>query len=100
MDLLGLAQECCPDLDLKSELERSFLSEPLSPSHTKTNKGFRLGKHKHETFITRYTHTHFYHLQVHNVIVCDPHVNKDACVVLFLPAVVSQTTSSQLREPT
>ncbi|CAB1334663.1 unnamed protein product, partial [Coregonus sp. 'balchen'] len=35
-----------------SELERSFLSEPLSPSHTKTNKGFRLGKHKHETFIT------------------------------------------------
>jgi hypothetical protein len=34
------------------------------------------------------------------VIVCDPHVNKDACVVLFLSAVVSQTTSSQLREPT
>nr|XP_046188315.1 LOW QUALITY PROTEIN: protein virilizer homolog [Oncorhynchus gorbuscha] len=52
VDLLGLAQECCPELDLKSELERSFLSEPLSPSHTKTNKGFRLGKHKHETFIT------------------------------------------------
>uniref|UniRef100_A0A674EP48 Vir like m6A methyltransferase associated n=1 Tax=Salmo trutta TaxID=8032 RepID=A0A674EP48_SALTR len=52
VDLLGLAQECCPELDLKSELERSFLSEPLSPSHTKANKGFRLGKHKHETFIT------------------------------------------------
>ncbi|KAL0985360.1 hypothetical protein UPYG_G00155920 [Umbra pygmaea] len=52
VDLLGLAQECCPDLDLKAELERSFLSEPLSPSHSKANKGFRLGKHKHETFIT------------------------------------------------
>uniref|UniRef100_A0A6Q2Z6G1 Virilizer N-terminal domain-containing protein n=1 Tax=Esox lucius TaxID=8010 RepID=A0A6Q2Z6G1_ESOLU len=52
VDLLSLAQECCPDLDLKAELERSFLSEPLSPSHAKANKGFRLGKHKHETFIT------------------------------------------------
>ncbi|KAJ4931255.1 hypothetical protein JOQ06_025552 [Pogonophryne albipinna] len=28
VDLLGLAQECCPELDLKAELERSFLSEP------------------------------------------------------------------------
>ncbi|KAJ8004935.1 hypothetical protein DPEC_G00141450 [Dallia pectoralis] len=52
VDLLSLAQECCPELDLKAELERSFLSEPLSPSHAKANKGFRLGKHKHETFIT------------------------------------------------
>ncbi|XP_041799289.1 protein virilizer homolog isoform X1 [Chelmon rostratus] len=52
VDLVGLAQECCPDLDLKEELERSFLSEPSSPGHTKAPKGFRLGKHKHETFIT------------------------------------------------
>lgn len=52
VDLVGLAQECCPELDLKAELERSFLSEPSSPGHTKTTKGFRLGKHKHETFIT------------------------------------------------
>ena len=51
---MGLAQQCCPGLDLKAELERSFLSEPSSPGHTKTPKGFRLGKHKHETFITRY----------------------------------------------
>lgn len=49
---MGLAQECCPELDLKAELERSFLSEPSSPGHTKAPKGFRLGKHKHETFIT------------------------------------------------
>ncbi|XP_037532226.1 protein virilizer homolog isoform X2 [Nematolebias whitei] len=52
VDLLGLAQECCPELDLKAELERSFLSEPSSPGDTKASKGFRLGKHKHETFIT------------------------------------------------
>lgn len=52
MDLVGLAQECCPELDLKAELERSFLSGPSSPGHAKTTKGFRLGKHKHETFIT------------------------------------------------
>lgn len=52
VDLVGLAQECCPELDLKAELERSFLSEPSSPGHTKAAKGFRLGKHKHETFIT------------------------------------------------
>lgn len=52
VDLVGLAQECCPELDLKAELERSFLSEPSSPGHTKAQKGFRLGKHKHETFIT------------------------------------------------
>lgn len=52
MDLVSLAQECCPELDLKAELERSFLSEPSSPCHTKATKGFRLGKHKHETFIT------------------------------------------------
>uniref|UniRef100_A0A8C5B3W2 Vir like m6A methyltransferase associated n=1 Tax=Gadus morhua TaxID=8049 RepID=A0A8C5B3W2_GADMO len=52
VDLMGLAQQCCPGLDLKAELERSFLSEPSSPGHTKTPKGFRLGKHKHETFIT------------------------------------------------
>uniref|UniRef100_A0A3P9JLQ4 Vir like m6A methyltransferase associated n=1 Tax=Oryzias latipes TaxID=8090 RepID=A0A3P9JLQ4_ORYLA len=52
VDLVALAQECCPELDLKAELERSFLSEPSSPGHTKATKGFRLGKHKHETFIT------------------------------------------------
>ncbi|KAK7886771.1 hypothetical protein WMY93_026392 [Mugilogobius chulae] len=52
VDLMGLAQECCPELDLKAELERSFLSEPSSPGHSKPPKGFRLGKHKHETFIT------------------------------------------------
>ncbi|XP_039535377.1 protein virilizer homolog isoform X3 [Pimephales promelas] len=52
VDLVALAQQCCPDLDLKAELERSFLSEPTSPGHSKPTKGFRLGKHKHETFIT------------------------------------------------
>uniref|UniRef100_A0A8C2WXY3 Vir like m6A methyltransferase associated n=1 Tax=Cyclopterus lumpus TaxID=8103 RepID=A0A8C2WXY3_CYCLU len=52
VDLVGLAQECCPELDLKVELERSFMSEPSSPGDTKAPKGFRLGKHKHETFIT------------------------------------------------
>uniref|UniRef100_A0A8C9T419 Vir like m6A methyltransferase associated n=1 Tax=Scleropages formosus TaxID=113540 RepID=A0A8C9T419_SCLFO len=52
VDLLGLAEECCPELDLKAELERSFLTEPASPGHTKAPKGFKLGKHKHETFIT------------------------------------------------
>uniref|UniRef100_A0A3Q2XGJ5 Vir like m6A methyltransferase associated n=1 Tax=Hippocampus comes TaxID=109280 RepID=A0A3Q2XGJ5_HIPCM len=52
VDLVGLAQECCPELDLKAELERSFLSEPSSPGHAKAQKGFRLGRHKHETFIT------------------------------------------------
>ncbi|XP_054637823.1 protein virilizer homolog isoform X2 [Dunckerocampus dactyliophorus] len=52
VDLVGLAQECCPDLDLKAELERSYLSEPSSPGHAKAQKGFRPGKHKHETFIT------------------------------------------------
>ncbi|XP_052003518.1 protein virilizer homolog isoform X2 [Xyrauchen texanus] len=52
VDLVALAQQCCPDLDLKAELERSFLCEPASPGHSKPTKGFRLGKHKHETFIT------------------------------------------------
>ncbi|XP_061918857.1 protein virilizer homolog isoform X2 [Entelurus aequoreus] len=52
VDLVGLAQECCPELDLRAELERSYLSEPTSPGHTKAPKGLRLGKHKHETFIT------------------------------------------------
>ncbi|XP_056300693.1 protein virilizer homolog [Pseudoliparis swirei] len=52
VDLVGLAQECCPELDLKVELERSFMSEPSSPGDSKAPKGFRLGKHKHETFIT------------------------------------------------
>uniref|UniRef100_A0A8C1XIH5 Vir like m6A methyltransferase associated n=1 Tax=Cyprinus carpio TaxID=7962 RepID=A0A8C1XIH5_CYPCA len=52
VDLVALAQQCCPDLDLKAEVERSFLSEPTSPGHSKPPKGFRLGKHKHETFIT------------------------------------------------
>ncbi|XP_059423898.1 protein virilizer homolog isoform X2 [Carassius carassius] len=52
VDLVALAQQCCPDLDLKAEVERSFLSEPSSPGHSKPPKGFRLGKHKHETFIT------------------------------------------------
>jgi len=63
VDLVGLAQECCPELDLKVELERSFMSEPSSPGDSKAPKGFRLGKHKHETFITRYSHSvswHFY----------------------------------------
>ncbi|KAF7691872.1 hypothetical protein HF521_010839 [Silurus meridionalis] len=52
VDLVALAQQCCPDLNLKAELDRSFLSEPTSPGHSKPAKGFRLGKHKHETFIT------------------------------------------------
>ncbi|MEQ2189032.1 hypothetical protein GOODEAATRI_021003 [Goodea atripinnis] len=37
VDLVALAQECCPELDLKAELERSFLSEPSSPGHTKSD---------------------------------------------------------------
>ncbi|KAE8599252.1 hypothetical protein XENTR_v10017120 [Xenopus tropicalis] len=52
VDLLELSAKCCSDFDLKSELERSFLLEPSSPGRTKTTKGFKLGKHKHETFIT------------------------------------------------
>ncbi|XP_017309042.1 protein virilizer homolog isoform X2 [Ictalurus punctatus] len=52
VDLVALAQQCCPDLNLKAELDRSILSEPTSPGHSKPAKGFRLGKHKHETFIT------------------------------------------------
>ncbi|XP_030044610.1 protein virilizer homolog [Microcaecilia unicolor] len=52
VDLIELSEKCCSDFDLKSELERSFLSEPSSPGRTKTTKGFKLGKHKHETFIT------------------------------------------------
>ncbi|XP_051878649.1 protein virilizer homolog isoform X1 [Pristis pectinata] len=52
VDLIDLAEKCCCDMDLKAELERSFLSEPSSPGRTKVSKGFKLGKHKHETFIT------------------------------------------------
>lgn len=52
VDLIELSEKCCSDFDLHSELERSFLSEPSSPGRTKTTKGFKLGKHKHETFIT------------------------------------------------
>uniref|UniRef100_A0A286Y652 Vir like m6A methyltransferase associated n=1 Tax=Cavia porcellus TaxID=10141 RepID=A0A286Y652_CAVPO len=52
VDLIELSERCCSDFDLHSELERSFLSEPSSPGRTKTTKGFKLGKHKHETFIT------------------------------------------------
>ncbi|XP_041962947.1 protein virilizer homolog isoform X1 [Alosa sapidissima] len=52
VDMLSLAQQCVPDLDLQAELEHSFLSEPTSPVHRQPIKGFRLGKHKHETFIT------------------------------------------------
>ncbi|XP_062841767.1 protein virilizer homolog isoform X1 [Trichomycterus rosablanca] len=52
VDLVALAQQCCPDLDLKAEIERSYLSEPTSPGHSKPTKGLKLGKHKHETFIT------------------------------------------------
>ncbi|XP_059840849.1 protein virilizer homolog isoform X1 [Hypanus sabinus] len=52
VDLIDLAEKCCCDMDLKAELERSFLSEPPSPGRAKVSKGFKLGKHKHETFIT------------------------------------------------
>ncbi|XP_075682023.1 protein virilizer homolog isoform X2 [Rhinoderma darwinii] len=52
VDLIDLSAKCCSDFDLKAELERSFLLEPSSPGRTKTSKGFKLGKHKHETFIT------------------------------------------------
>ncbi|XP_067887684.1 protein virilizer homolog isoform X3 [Heterodontus francisci] len=52
VDLIDLAEKCCCDMDLKAELERSFLSEPSSPGRAKVSKGFKLGKHKHETFIT------------------------------------------------
>ncbi|KAG8441819.1 hypothetical protein GDO86_010845 [Hymenochirus boettgeri] len=52
VDLIELSGKCCSDFDLKAELERSFLLEPSSPGRTKTTKGFKLGKHKHETFIT------------------------------------------------
>ncbi|MEE6463546.1 hypothetical protein FKM82_005944 [Ascaphus truei] len=52
VDLIEHSGKCCSDFDLKSELERSFLLEPSSPGRTKITKGFKLGKHKHETFIT------------------------------------------------
>ncbi|GCC25726.1 hypothetical protein chiPu_0004137 [Chiloscyllium punctatum] len=52
VDLIDLAEKYCCDMDLKAELERSFLSEPSSPVVAKVAKGFKLGKHKHETFIT------------------------------------------------
>ncbi|KAM9308634.1 protein virilizer homolog isoform 2-T2 [Gastrophryne carolinensis] len=52
VDLIDLSAKCCSDFDLKAELERSFLLEPSSPGRAKTSKGFKLGKHKHETFIT------------------------------------------------
>lgn len=52
VDLIDLSAKCCSDFDLKAELEKSFLLEPSSPGRTKTAKGFKLGKHKHETFIT------------------------------------------------
>uniref|UniRef100_A0A4W3GYU8 Vir like m6A methyltransferase associated n=1 Tax=Callorhinchus milii TaxID=7868 RepID=A0A4W3GYU8_CALMI len=52
VDLTDLAEKCCCEMDLKAELERSFLSEPSSPGRAKVSKGFKLGKHKHETFIT------------------------------------------------
>ncbi|XP_068093768.1 protein virilizer homolog [Hyperolius riggenbachi] len=52
VDLIDLSAKCCSDFDLKAELEKSFLLEPSSPGRTKASKGFKLGKHKHETFIT------------------------------------------------
>ncbi|XP_053324353.1 protein virilizer homolog [Spea bombifrons] len=52
VDLIELSAKCCSDFDLKAELERSFLLEPSSPGRTKATKGFKLGKYKHETFIT------------------------------------------------
>nr|KAG8543391.1 hypothetical protein GDO81_024784 [Engystomops pustulosus] len=52
VDLIDLSGKCCSDFDLKAELEKSFLLEPSSPGRTKASKGFKLGKHKHETFIT------------------------------------------------
>ncbi|XP_039592310.1 protein virilizer homolog isoform X1 [Polypterus senegalus] len=52
VDLVELSEKCCSDFDLKAELERSFLSEPTSPGRAKAPKGFKLGKHKHETYIT------------------------------------------------
>lgn len=52
VDLIELSEKGCSDFDLQAELERSFLSEPSSPGRTKATKGFKLGKHKHETFIT------------------------------------------------
>nr|XP_034982331.1 protein virilizer homolog isoform X3 [Zootoca vivipara] len=52
VDLIELSEKGCSDFDLQAELERSFLTEPTSPGRTKTTKGFKLGKHKHETFIT------------------------------------------------
>ncbi|XP_056378477.1 protein virilizer homolog isoform X2 [Hyla sarda] len=52
VDLINLSAKCCSDFDIKGELERSFLLEPSSPGRTKAAKGFKLGKHKHETFIT------------------------------------------------
>uniref|UniRef100_H3AKP3 Vir like m6A methyltransferase associated n=1 Tax=Latimeria chalumnae TaxID=7897 RepID=H3AKP3_LATCH len=52
VDLVDLAEKYCTDFDLRAELEKSFLTEPSSPGRTKASKGFKLGKHKHETFIT------------------------------------------------
>lgn len=78
---MALAQECCPELDLKAELERSFLSEPSSPGHTKATKGFRLGKHKHETFITsRYNLSPSISFQITECLV----LNSDPSILLCL----------------
>ncbi|XP_075069911.1 protein virilizer homolog isoform X2 [Mixophyes fleayi] len=52
VDLIDFSAKCCSDFDLRAELEKSFMLEPSSPGRTKTTKGFKLGKHKHETFIT------------------------------------------------
>ncbi|XP_069076585.1 protein virilizer homolog isoform X1 [Pleurodeles waltl] len=52
VDLIELSGKCCGGFDLRAELERSFMLEPTSPGRAKTTKGFKLGKHKHETFIT------------------------------------------------
>ncbi|XP_063780186.1 protein virilizer homolog isoform X2 [Pseudophryne corroboree] len=52
VDLIDLSAKCCSDFDLRAELEKSFMLEPSSPGRTKTTKGFKLGKHKNETFIT------------------------------------------------
>ena len=98
VDLVGLAQECCPELDLKAELERSFLSEPSSPGHSKAPKGFRLGKHKHETFITRYRSS--------VLVYFFPYVFRILCkkltslFIVFVSSAVSRTTSSRQSERT
>ncbi|XP_032813674.2 protein virilizer homolog isoform X2 [Petromyzon marinus] len=54
VDLLELAEKTCNNWDLREELETALLREPSSPGGASraTKSAAKLGKRKHETFIT------------------------------------------------